>query len=516
MTATTTQPPARPSGLRWPVEPLRLAAFGGLLLLVGLAGTHLVEDTTVVFGAVLLVVVLPLVNSRPSTWIALAIAVVWTSRLFTVVGSAPRFLDFLDFPLVLIAFLLSGVRFLGTTRVLDPAQRRIGRRLLLVTSVIAASWAFTNLGEPQRLIAGWVLAVEPFLLLMAVVLAPMTGRERTMLLRLITTLLASQLVFSLAEIAAGGVADEVKGTLLAAGAGHHVSAGGLVLAYFLLARTVRSRLLALGFGALALLVVIIADAKQVLFVLPLALLVFAVTGRRRRSATSLAVSVGAGVVMAFASVAALLSYQASSTAFTFLDRASTNKTGKFAVVDALWHDICGSPISFALGFGPGETVSRFAFLTTPALFKEGSPVALLGLHASTGADHYNAIAFSGPFTGASSFTSAQSSALGVLGDYGVLGLASFLALAVAVVAALNRTPERRLRSAALGSWTLLVPLAVVFDWLEQPPFTLAVMLVTGLALRGPDTLDRAQRGDAERDSEQTTELPTVPQAAARP
>jgi len=32
-------------------------------------------------------------------------------------------------------------------------------------------------------------------------------------------------------------------------------------------------------------------------------------------------------------------------------------------------------------------------------------------------------------------------------------------------------------------------LAVVFDWLEQPPFTLAVMIITGLALRDGNTVD---------------------------
>ena len=247
--------------------------------LVGIAGANSVENTTVVFSAVLLVAVLPLINSRPSNWIALALVVTWsagcspqpaphrgsstssTSRWCSSPSCSPESASS------------------ATTGFCEASHRRIGRRLLLVTVGIILSWAFTNLVEPQRLIAGWVLAVEPFLLLMAVVLAPMTARERKMLLIVVTSLLCGQLPFSLIEIATGGVSDEVKGTLLEAGAGHHVSAGGLALGFFLVARLSSSRLVAIGFGAGALLVMVVADAKQVLFVLPLALLVFGITGR---------------------------------------------------------------------------------------------------------------------------------------------------------------------------------------------------------------------------------------------
>ena len=39
-----------------------------------------------------------------------------------------------------------------------------------------------------------------------------------------------------------------------------------------------------------------------------------------------------------------------------------------------------------------------------------------------------------------------------------------------------------LASAALAGWAMVLPLAAVFDWLEQPPFTLILATVTGLAL----------------------------------
>lgn len=467
---------------------VRSAPLAAVVLFAALLGSMLQEHATLVFGVVFLVAALPLVNARPVTWIVLAIGVTWTSRLVTTTGLAPRFLDFMDFPLVLIAFVASAVSHLASGRLLPVRQRTVGRRLAIVAAVIALSWSFSSLDEPQRLIAGLVFALEPFLLLMAVFLAPMTEREHRVLLFTTLILLCGQMPVSLVQIASGGVADAVKGTLLEAGAGHHVSAGGVTLGFFLLAALRAPKLLLAVYGALALMILVVSDSKQVLFALPLALLVLGLTAGGQRSAIAMLRGLVAGVLLAAASVYALLTYQASATAFDFIERSSTNKTGKVAVAEALWHDVTSSAPTAVLGLGAGESVSRFAFLTTPGLLKAGSPVALLGLEASTGAEKYDDIAFGGSYTGMSSFTSAQSSAFGVFGDYGMAGVLTFSALIVSVIRAVAGDGRPGLRAAALSSWALLLPLAVIFDWLEQPPFTLAIMVITGLAARGVDTL----------------------------
>lgn len=465
---------------------LLLVATGAAAVLLG---STVGGQQTLVFAVVMSVAALPLVNARPVVLIGLGLAVTWTSRLFTTTGFAPRFLDFLDFPLVLAAFVVATVTHLASGRALPPSQRRVVRILGLVAAVLAISWAFNDLNEPQRLVAGLVFALEPFLLLVAVIVAPMTERERRALLVVTIVVLCGQLPFSLAQMASGAVADSVKGTLLQAGAGHHVSAGGLVLGFFVLAGLHAPKAILAAYGAASLVVVVVSDTKQVLFVLPLALLVLGLSRRRSGSVAGLARGLVAGLLMAAVAAYALLSYQASSTAFDFLENSATNRTGKIAVTAALWEDLGETAPSLAFGLGPGQSVSRFAFLTTPALFKVGSPVAMLGLSTSRGAEAYDDIAFGGRYTGGSSFTSAQSSALGILGDYGLAGVVVFGWMIFSVITALRREGAPGLRAAALACWALVLPLAVVFDWLEQPPFTLAIMVVTGLALRTPDTLE---------------------------
>ena len=237
------------------------------------------------------------------------------------------------------------------------------------------------------------------------------------------------------------------------------------------------------FGIGALVVMVVADAKQVLFLVPLALVVLALSIQQRRGLGSTVKDVLAGLVMASIAGFAIFSYSASQVAFEFIDNSVSNDTGKLAVAPAIASDIGQSPATLVFGMGPGESVSRFSFLTTPRLYKSGSPAVVLGLHDSRGADRYTAISQQGPFTGDSSFTSPQSSVLDILGDYGLAGTLGFPVLIAVVIGGLRRAPDRRLAAAALASWTLLLPLAFLFDWLEQPPFTLAVMALSGLCLR---------------------------------
>ena len=148
-----------------------------MVVVAALLGVLFSAAPAVVFMIILATAALPLLNARPAVWIGLSIAVPWLSRLLTVPGFAPRVLDFLDFPLVLIAFVLSVVGFLASGKLLSGATRSICLATGAVAVVMALSWGFNDRAEPMRLAAGLVLALEPFLLLLAVILAPMTRRE---------------------------------------------------------------------------------------------------------------------------------------------------------------------------------------------------------------------------------------------------------------------------------------------------------------------------------------------------
>jgi hypothetical protein len=80
----------------------------------------------------------------------------------------------------------------------------------------------------------------------------------------------------------------------------------------------------------------------------------------------------------------------------------------------------------------------------------------------------------------------------VLGDLGVAGAATYAVLFGSLFLAL-----RRLRSpealAATGGWAMWAVLGFVFDWWEQPPFSLVLAVLSALALTAPSRLDAVER-----------------------
>ncbi len=151
-------------------------------------------------------------------------------------------------------------------------------------------------------------------------------------------LLALRIPFSLGTVALGGTGDQIKGTLLGAGAGHHVSAGGLVVGFFLLIGLRAPKWMIAVFGGLALVVIVLAR-QAVLFLVPLALLVLGFSMRRRGSLTSTLLNVVAAVSMALVVMLAIVTYAASSQALTYIDLSVGQSGGKVALAPAIWTDI---------------------------------------------------------------------------------------------------------------------------------------------------------------------------------
>jgi hypothetical protein len=74
--------------------------------------------------------------------------------------------------------------------------------------------------------------------------------------------------------------------------------------------------------------------------------------------------------------------------------------------------------------------------------------------------------------------------IGVVGDIGVLGLSVYAAFWIVIAVRLRHRGDRH-GDAVVAMIALLGVLGLVFDWWEQPPFTLFLDATAGLALTRP-------------------------------
>jgi O-antigen ligase len=228
----------------------------------------------------------------------------------------------------------------------------------------------------------------------------------------------------------------------------------------------------------------VTDSKQVLYLIPLGLIAFTIfpkTGRLGRPA----IAAGSLLVMLAIIVPVALAFPGTKAAVGYIQIGDHVKIGKPPVVAAMKHNFRAQPTSIPFGFGPGETVSRFAFLTTPLLLKSGSPISALGIPPGKYTAYYQTLATENipPSVGISSFDQAQSSLLGIIGDYGLAGFIAFAGLIAAILRALwARGRSSPAAAAVFAGWIMIIPLAYIFDWLEEPAFTTYLAAATGLAL----------------------------------
>jgi hypothetical protein len=408
-----------------------------------------------------------------SSWVAAALVSALVARGIVTLGLLPGAASFLDMPLAWGAL---GVALLRHTFGHAPPLTRIARSLVwgigALALVVAASFAL-NPSELARPILYLFLLGEPFAVVAALLVEPPTPRRAALLRKILFALLVIQIPVVAGQLAVFGFTDDVKGTLHGAGAGHHAIGAVVIIggAWIMLsARSLGTRLLT----ALPLIFIPFAsDAKQVLFATPAALL-FQHWGR------------GAGRKLALFGLVGLLAlfmfrfYGASGTALDFLEQQEQGRGGKGVTASFIWDKVTEDPASFVLGEGPAETVSRAAFMTTDRYLGVNSPLRAFGLHSADIATEAQRRAFelSG---GRTSLNSGLSSAIGVFGDLGLAGALVFLYLLARVVLAL-RTSHSPEAVAALAGWGMYALLGVVYDWWEQPPFSMTLAVLTGLAL----------------------------------
>jgi hypothetical protein len=406
-------------------------------------------------------------------WAAAAVVVSIVMRGITASGLLPSVLNFADFGLVYLGLVAVLVRR-GTVGGGDA--RRLASAMLFLLTAILLSWVF-NPAEIARPILTFALWAEPFALMLMLLAEPPGWRERRILIWLFAFLVVLQIPFAVDQWTRFGSGDPVVGTLTGADAGAHLVAGIAVLGGLSLMTWAFSRSFVQGIASavvaapLLIWIPIIADAKQILFALPLAAAVLFLTAKGLQTRVALA------ILPIVALLILIWFVPTGETALMFLEDAQEGRSGKLAAFEIVRQELGGSLAGWTLGLGPANGVSRAAYLTRP---EKGSPLLLLEMEPASLPPIADAEA--ARVAGGTSFNLPQSSAIGVFSDSGLLGLAAFGTVIGTVGLALIRHRRTWLAQSALAGWVMSVPLALTFDWWEEPPFMLTLAMLSALAI----------------------------------
>jgi hypothetical protein len=448
-------------GLTSPADRLTLPLVAGL---ASLTGFLVYANSQIALILVLTAIGCTALGQPASRWLAAALAATLTFKWLGTIGVLPTTATYAD-----MFFAWGALTSALLRRQTSPREAKRPLLLLILLSLsMAVSAAFNNT-EPLRPVVYLILLGTPFVAATALLIDPPTPRDRRLLERTFLVLLIVQIPLALRQAASAGAnADVVQGTLIGAGAGAHVISAIVVLgAFWVLYDEARPRLVRLAVALPLLVIPFLADAKQVILAAPAALLVGNWRGIRDVIFRIAAVAAAVTVLLAL--------LPAGRTAASFLANAQESQGGKEAASRTVLNTITSEPSTLVVGLGPAESVSRAAFMTTPLLLGEESPLHVLGLEPASLPATVTTDAEG------TSFDTGLSSALGVLGDIGLLGSLAYALLLLSFFLALRRSRSPATVPATAGL-AMFVVLGLVFDWWEQPPFTVTVGVLLGLAL----------------------------------
>jgi hypothetical protein len=440
-------------------------ALAAAALSVG-AGSLVAGSPDAAFAFCMLVLAAIAFVAVPASGWALAAAVAAvTFRGLSGIGLLPGMATYLDIPLAWGALAVALPSSHNRER--GPAVPRwLG--YLVVVILASAVLNGTELLRPAFYLA---LLGQPFAIIGALLLQPPTQRMRVALSRTVAGLIALQVPLVLFQFSRYGAGDDVQGTLYGSQAGAHLAAAICTLGLFWwLGYRKPLSMRSLPVSALLLAIPFLASAKQVVFALPAAVLMRSHATSRRRLAVM--------TVLVGATVAILVMTESLSTySNVSIQRTAAGNTEKVDRAREVLTQMREDFPTLTLGQGPANTVSRAAFLTTDPIRKEDSPVRILELEPSR-------TALEDAQENASSFESGRSSAIGVLGDIGVLGFLAYSILFGSVLFAVRKRKSST-ATAATSGMLILGFLGLVADWWEQGPFTVLVAILAALALTDP-------------------------------
>ena len=457
---------------------LAALVLSGLSIAVGLAIAMKPTSAWILTASIL---GLALLEVPAGYWGIAAILAACLARVATKFG-LPSFLNFAHFPLAVGGMVVVVVK--GAD--MNPLARKLRVGLTVLLAISFVSWAI-NGGELLRPVLTYLVFMEPFLILFVLVSSRPALRLHRPLRLMILGLPLLQLPIGLWQYVtvAHGDPDLVQGTFIGQGAGAHIAGGVALLGVFAcisraaMATNVKVRLQQIGLAGLIFVLPVIADAKQaiVCFVPGLALLIL-LSGKVKISRLIMPACLGSLLLY----VAYLLYPPLQMVTDT--DLITKGLQGKLIGLDGILHGITDAPGAGLVGVGPGNSISRVALLTGGAQVKDDSPVARLGLKTAPLTRELLHDDDTNYLSTTSSVWTTIASWLGLLGDLGYLGLAAYLWICWVIWKALARQGNWE-SAAARAGMVMAALLGMIFSWLEEPGFTLALTSLMALALMEP-------------------------------
>lgn len=433
-------------------------------------------------------------------WIIVAILITSFSRLFVATGFVPPLVNYFHFPLILgAAFTASARNSPSNSLTQITSSMRTGIIGLFVVSIV--SWLI-NGGEFLRPLLTYLILMEPFLLIYALLKTPLKLQTTSRMWKLILFIAFLQMPLGLWQAFSQGFGDPVQGTFV--GLGQGASAAGAIALIGALIIATRILLkeghypLAIGIIAIValLLVPILSDAKYVLAAFLVGILLILVSKSLVRPARLIFI-----VLIVIFTITIAASYYPPLKMIWDPGTAKIIISRKFIPVQLFLEHSWYSPWAWLIGFGPGNTFSYVALQAEGGIGNPDSPIGRIGLslteitREAMNLSFRPEVGFATPYLVFVERTSAVwqiwSSWLGVWGDLGFLGLGFYFWIWLLLWRSLAKFPSWQTISArAILLMALLM--GAIYRWLEEPNFMIVVALAVGLALVSSEEINKAQ------------------------
>lgn len=426
-------------------------------------------------------------------WVAAALVSSFTFQGLTTLGLLPSLGTAVPILVSWGSLLVALLRRRSVPSIARPYLRWLF--VLFLVAIVSGGFNHVEILRPFLYIA---LLGMPFVVLAAILVDPPGPRERSILMKIAMGLIVIQIPVAFFQFVEFGGGDPVMGTFVSRGGGAGTLGAVAVIGVMWLLAS-RLTLWRVALAAVLAVLPFIADAKQILFALPIAVLATAPQGVRLGYLLRGGLAVGLLAILLF-----VLPVGGVVRSYFEQDKEQ-GQNPKVAVAELLWNDVRPDPVSLTFGKGPANTVSLAAYYTTPGFLSASSPLNALGLKPAEIAIEADALTLKGRGKGRSSYQSAVSSTLGVFGDLGLMGILAYSGLLITLMLALARlrSPEA---TTALSAVALFALLGLIYGWWEAPGLPAFVGVLAGLALTGdrflvpypsasPEALSRARPGE---------------------